>query len=301
MRSPFSTGARRPGAARRAGAAVAGVALALACLGGAVAAGARGRQEPPASAGMHAAFDQLLDLNVRDGLVYYRALQGQRRALDRYIASLDVPSGTYDRWPRDAQAAFWLNAYNAIVLRTVIDHYPIRGRSKEFPPNSIRQVPGAFDRTAWRVAGRPLTLDQIEKTHVAAFKDPRMFFALGRGALGGGRLRSEAFTATRLESQLTDASGDCVRRVTCAQIDRTAATVLASPVFSWREPEFVAAYAGAARGEYPGRSPIELAILAFIQPHLFPSEREWLSQNQFAIRYMDFDWRLNDLTGGPPR
>ena len=44
--------------------------------------------------------------------------------------------------------AFWLNAYNALVLKTVVDHYPIPGASAGYPAKSIRQIPGAFERTA---------------------------------------------------------------------------------------------------------------------------------------------------------
>ena len=55
---------------------------------------------------------------------------------------------------REDQIAFWLNAYNALVLRTVIDHYPIRAAHAEYPANSIRQIPGAFERLQHRVAGR---------------------------------------------------------------------------------------------------------------------------------------------------
>ena len=53
---------------------------------------------------------------------------------------------------RDEQIAFWLNAYNALVLKTVIDHYPILGRSSDYPPKSIRQISGAFERLPHRVA-----------------------------------------------------------------------------------------------------------------------------------------------------
>ncbi len=51
--------------------------------------------------------------------------------------------------------AFWVNAYNAFVLQTVINHYPIRGTSSAYPASSIRQIPGAFDQTTHRAAGRP--------------------------------------------------------------------------------------------------------------------------------------------------
>src|SRR4026209_2200787 len=84
----------------------------------------------------HRPFDQILDVNVRDGLVYYRALRASRAALDRYAGSLNVPSATSQSWSREQQMAFWVNAYNAFVLETVVDHYPINGASKAYPSNS---------------------------------------------------------------------------------------------------------------------------------------------------------------------
>ena len=47
---------------------------------------------------LHRPLDQILDLNVRDGLVYYRALKSERGRLDRYAASLNVPAATYEGW-----------------------------------------------------------------------------------------------------------------------------------------------------------------------------------------------------------
>ena len=35
-------------------------------------------------------------------------------------------------------------------------------------------------------------------------------------------------------------------------------------------------------------------------PHLFPSEKALLALNNFQMSFGEFDWRLNDLTGGIP-
>src|SRR2546426_11884514 len=180
-------------------------------------------QEDPAGEARRKTFDEFLDLYVRDGYVYYRALRSERSRFDAYVNSL--AGVQIDALPRDDQLAFWLNAYNALVLRTVIDHYPIQGRSPDYPPNSIRQIPGAFERLTHRVAGRTLTLDQIEQTVLPEFHDPRVYFALGRGAIGSGRLRSEAFVAGRLEEQLAEVAGECVTRAQCIQIERDAGKV----------------------------------------------------------------------------
>jgi uncharacterized protein DUF547 len=247
---------------------------------------------------IHQPLDQILDLQVRDGLVYYRALKSERGRLDRYIASLDVPAATYDAWPRDQQAAFWINAYNAFVLQTVIDHYPIRGKAAAYPSISIRQIPGAFEREKHRAAGRGVTLDEIEKTILPGFKDPRIYLALGRGAAGSGRLRSEAYTGERLAAQLNAVQAEFVTERTMLTIDRAGERMTVTPIVSWHEAEFVAAYDKGADGLFAQRSPIERAMVAFTQPHLLPLEREFLQKNTFRVTYHPFDWRLNDLTGG---
>ena len=239
--------------------------------------------------------DLLLDLYVRNGDVYYRAIKSERARLDGYTSQLaSVP---VEKLSRDEQLAFWLNAYNALVLRTVADHYPIQGKSSEYPAKSIRQIPGAFERLTHRVAGRTLTLDQIEQTILPGFHDPRVYFALGRGAVGSGRLRSEAFTGARLEEQLADVAAECVTRAQCASIDRAGGKVTVSSIFSWREKEFADAYADKAPAALAARSPIERAVVAFVMPRLLATEKEFIANNSFQVTYSRFDWTLNDLTG----
>jgi hypothetical protein len=252
-------------------------------------------QDPPSAGVRSKSFDQLLDQYVRDGFVYYRALKAGRATLDAYVTRLSMAS--VEKLPRDEQLTFWLNAYNALVLQTVVDHYPIQGRSPDYPPKSLRQVPGAFERTVHRVAGRMLTLDRIEQTVLEEFHDPRVYLALGRGAVGGGRLRSEAFAPERLEAQLAEVAAECVSHATCLRIDRDAGKVSVSAVFSWREKEFAAAYAGAAPAPFADRSAVERAVIAFVEPKLLPAEKEFLAKNTFQVAYTKFDWTLNDLTG----
>lgn len=257
-------------------------------------------QQPPSTAeALHRPLDQLLDLYVRDGYVYYRALRAERARLDRYIASLNVSAAAYGRWSRAQQIAFWLNAYNAFVLDTVVQNYPIRGRSTSYPSNSVRQIPGAFEARRHRAAGKSVTLDEIEKTILAAFRDPQLYFALGRGAEGSGRLRSEAYTADRLETQLAAQTADFLTRQNHVRLDRLTNQVAVSPILGWHEAEFAAAYGGsdAVPAYAASRSPIERAVLALVLPVLLPSEREFLEQNQFSVTYQEFDWSLNDLTG----
>jgi hypothetical protein len=264
----------------------AAIAAAVALLGGLPRA-----QAPPQLTGL----DYILDTYVRDGYVYYRALQIERGRLDAYVGQL--AGATLDGRSREAQIAFWLNAYNALVLRTVVDNYPPRRRSEDYPERSIRQIPGAFERLTHRVAGRTLTLDQIEKEVFPTFSDPRLYFAVGRGAVGGGRLRSESFTPEDLAAQLSEVADECVTRAECMQLDRSGNRLMASAIFSWHEQQFVDAYAAKADARYSARSPIERAVLGFVQPRLLQSERDFLEPNTFQFAYRPFDWSLNDLTG----
>src|SRR5262245_44788251 len=77
------------------------------------------------------AFDEVLDAYVRDGEVYYRALKLERAKLDSYIGSLAAVAES--RLSREDRIALWMNAYNALVLQTVIDQYPIQKRSNDYP------------------------------------------------------------------------------------------------------------------------------------------------------------------------
>ena len=62
------------------------------------------------------------------------------RTLDAFIRTLDVPDTARAAWPAAEQQAFWINGYNALVLRTVINAYPIQGQ------RGRRIRPTAFDR-----------------------------------------------------------------------------------------------------------------------------------------------------------
>ena len=276
------------------------IALALAITSAPFLASPRGAQlsGPSTVDGLHRPLDEILDLYVRDGLVYYFALRQERGKLDRYVASLgEVSADTVKSWPRERQLAYWINAYNAFVLRTVIDSYPIRGRASDYPVNSIRQIPGAFERRQFRAGGRSLTLDQIEKDVIGELGDARALLALGRGAIGSPRLKSEAYTPEKLDAQLTTMVNELVTNRDLVFVDVSNERLSVNPLFSWREDIFAKSLDGKAPAIYASRSPLERAVLALIDPALVPNEAEFLRKNTFRMVFHDFDWKLNDLTG----
>ena len=246
---------------------------------------------------LHRSFDGILEVNVRDGFVYYNALKQTRGALDRYVASLDVAPAVFAAWSRDERLAFWINAHNAFVLQTVVDRYPIRGRAKEYPPDSIRQIYGAFDKRTFRAAGHAVTLDEIEKKILPEFKDPRAYFALSAAAVGSGRLRSEAYRGADLDRQLAAMTAEFLTTQEHVELDRGQNELAISAVIGWHQQEFVAAFGG-GDPRFEARSAVERAAIALLAQHLYPSARQFLERNEFRVRYKEFNWRLNDLTGG---
>ena len=247
---------------------------------------------PSAQEDRHAALDKILDTYVRDGYVYYRALKQSRAPLDRYVASLSAAN--VESWPPAEQEAFWINAYNAIVLQTVVTGFPTGARASEYPAGSIRQIPGAFERNKHRVAGRDVTLDEIEELLLKQFGDARIVLALGRGAVSSGRLRSEAFSGARLEAQLAESVRECAARAACVKIDQSGNTLSVVELIGWREAAFVASFTPKDE-RWKNRSPIERAVAAMVTPVVYSAEREILEANTFRMTSQKFDWRLNDL------
>src|SRR4051794_27439534 len=70
----------------------------------------------------------VLQAGVHEGLVDYSSLKANPVALKRYYALLSRtgPSLTTDQFSgRPAATAYWINAYNALVLLAILQHYPI--------------------------------------------------------------------------------------------------------------------------------------------------------------------------------
>ena len=171
-----------------------------------------------------------------------------------------------------------------------------RTASVRFPAR-LRSCP------TWR-RGRRVTLDQIETTVLAEFKDPRIFVALGRGAVGSGRLRSEAFSAKTVDRQLAEAKAQFATSPRHARVDSLTGKVSISAILSWRSAAFIEEYADDSF-DLPKREPIERAVDRL--PATAPSrcrgrvhQKELLSAHLRVIRLAaQRPHRAVDPTDGP--
>ena len=118
----------------------------------------------------------------------YERLKANRSVLDRVVAGLNADAARGEpSWRRDQRMAFWINAYNALTLQAIVNHYPIRGGGwfSRGPSPSIRQIPGVWTTLKWPVAGKTVTLDDIEhKILRPQFAEPRIHFAINCASVG---------------------------------------------------------------------------------------------------------------------
>ena len=113
-----------------------------------------------------------------------------RASLDLYIQGL--ARFAVDSLDRREQFAFWLNLYNALVLRLVLSRYlvlSIRGIKFGFGP----LAEGPFERKLVAVLGQPLSLSDIRDGILwPTFNDPRVHYGLCDAAIGSPNLQIQA-------------------------------------------------------------------------------------------------------------
>jgi len=233
----------------------------------------------------HAEYDVVLSAHVSGRGVDYARLKADRGALDRYVARLAaVSQQQFDAWNRAEKLAYLINAYNAVVLQSVIDNYPIRRSFNPtalvHPANSIWQIPGFFGEAKHRVAGRDVTLDDIEhKLLRAALKEPRIHAALVCAARSCPPLRGEPYVGDRIEAQLDDQARAFLSDPTRNMFDRAHGEVKLSEIFKWFGEDF---------GEK------DKGVIAFVSHYVDAATQKWLHDGKYRISYFDYDWNLND-------
>ncbi len=260
------------------------------------AAGIAGTSTPPATPGAlpdHAPFTRILREVVRGPLVDYARLARDRGALDRYLEALgDTDLADLEAAPRNDQLAFWINAYNACMLRIVIDHYPIQRQRvglfqrariavAGYPENSVWQIRDVFSRRHCRVAGASRSQDEIEHEIIRpTFQEPRIHFAVNCAARSCPVLAPEAYTGDRLETQLEQATRNFISTPAHFRVETEGTpTLRLNKVLDWYSEDF-----GGTEG-----------LRAFFLPYLEGRHLELVRDRSTRIAFFEYDWTLNDL------
>jgi len=247
-------------------------------------------QEPPvppaaAAAFDHSVYDDLLKQHVRGDRVDYAALKAARAPLDDYCDRLArLAKDDFAQLSRDEQMALWINAYNALTLRSIVDAYPIKGSAfSRFPRSSIRQIDDVWNKKH-KVAAQDVSLDDIEHQILRKqWRDPRVHAAVNCASIGCPPLRAEAFTGARLDGQLDDQMRRFVADPTRNRIDPKAGKVELSAIFDWFGEDF-------------GTKKDERALLTFLAQHGPADWKPFLAAfDPDDIDFLDYDWTLNDV------
>jgi len=229
-------------------------------------------------------YTAVLKSHATERAVNYAALKADRARLDAFVTKVGaITQAQFGRWRQLEQIAYLINAYNAIVLQSVIDEYPIKRSLNPAalvrPANSVWQIGGFFNEKQHRVAGRELTLDDIEhKLLRAQLKEKRVHVALVCAARSCPPLRTSAYTADSLDQQLDDQAKRFFADASRNQFDRSQATVRLSEIFKWFAEDF-----GGEKG-----------VISFAIRYVDPATAQWLQSGKYRVSYFDYDWNLND-------
>ena len=221
----------------------------------------------------HELFNQVLQEHVnKKGQVNYTKLKANPEKLERYLDLLAVANPTELSY--NAQLAFWVNAYNALVIKGVIDHYPTTSVRK------VKWFGGFFYRLKFQVAGKTYTLNQIEHDIIRTeFVDPRIHFVLVCASTSCPPLENTVFSAETIEERLEIATFNFVENPNQVKIDRAKRSVHLSKIFKWYEDDFREGYDGVAD---------------FLADYLPLEDADFVSADDIKFHYLDYDWTLND-------
>ncbi|MBI5125356.1 MAG: DUF547 domain-containing protein [Planctomycetes bacterium] len=168
--------------------------------------------------------------------------------------------------PREEQIAFWINVYNATVLRRVAEKYPVK---------SVKEIKGLFGEEKLKAAGKTLTLNELQDYLLGKdFQENRVLFALVSGTRSSPPLRKEAYCGRLLERQLEEDLKSFLSQP--ANLYATEAGILLSPVL---EPL-------AKRGTLRD-------FLNKAGSSLPPNVSKSLADGQKEVKFMEYDWGVN--------
>ncbi|GLR16436.1 DUF547 domain-containing protein [Portibacter lacus] len=204
--------------------------------------------------------DQFFKEYTADGLVNYLAIK-QGEDLESLIAIIEQAS--YAELDPDTKKAYLINAYNLLVI-----HETIKG----YPTSSVQDIPGFFDRKKIKIAGREMTLNDMEKKEILKeFDDPRLHFVLVCGALGCPPITNFAYQGSDIDNQINSQTKKALNNPEFIKVEDDKLQL--SQIFKWYAEDF-------------GNS--KSAIISFINNY---SQQKYAEN--ISVNYYNYDWTLN--------
>ena len=209
-------------------------------------------------------FNSLLSKGVEEGLVDYFLFKENIETLNEYIAFL------VDHLSKDQKSkrAFvnWINLYNVLTLKLVIDHYP--------KLKSIRDLKKPWKIPMVTINKTTLSLDDIEHKKLRSdFNDYRVHFVLVCASLGCPDLRNSLYTYENIEEELEYETRKYLNSPKGTKLKGD--KLLISKLFKWYGDDF------------------KPNIKSVLKKYIVSSKKIKTMANNHD--YLDYSWDLNDL------
>lgn len=171
--------------------------------------------------------DEFLQNYVVNGKVKYAQIQQNPKALKDLMAEAKkVKVSAEDELE---YKAFWINAYNLAVISGIVDSYPVVSPLK---------IKGFFDQRQFNLAGKAVTLDEVEKELLFANfpEEERLHLVLVCGAVSCPALLNVAYRPELLEKQLEEQTRTALNNPEFVKVGQK--KVLFSEIFKWYKEDF---------------------------------------------------------------
>jgi len=193
----------------------------------------------------------------------------------------------FERWNKDQQLAFLINAYNAFTIDLILTEYP--------QVESIKDL-GSFLQSPWKkrfftLLGQERHLDELEHEMIRAkgvYDEPRIHVAVVCASIGCPALRDEAYVADRLDAQLEDSFKRFLSDRSRNRYNPQAGKLEVSKIFSWYKEDF-------DDGRFSSLNDMFARYANLLADA--PANRQHIQQGNVPIDYLDYDWALNDVRG----
>ena len=188
----------------------------------------------------HEKFNDVLAKFVNDkGKVNYTGIKQNPSNLESYYYDLSrfSPDSHPQMFPtKDHELAYWINAYNAAVIKTVLHYYPVQSvKEIESPAWAffLPKIAGFFVFQRQEYGGVTTNLYTLENSVIRKrYNEPRIHFAINCASGGCPILPMQAFRGEILEQQLEQAATLFFSEERNLSVDKTKKTIYLSSIIA---------------------------------------------------------------------
>ncbi len=229
----------------------------------------------------HRAWQEILDGYIAAdalgvNLVNYESLAASADDTAKLNGYLDYLQGLDPRdYSRAEQMAYWINLYNALTVKVVLDAYPVE-TIRDIHEGMV-PLTGPWDDVHAQVTGEDLTLNDMEHGILRPiWQDERIHYAVNCAAYGCPHLIETVFTAANTEELLEAGARAYVNNPRGVDVVDEEFIVL-SNIYDWYAEDF---------------GDTEESVTAHLREYAEEKLATFLETFEGAVEY-DYDWSLN--------